>query len=275
MRYLKYTLSTALIFLVAVACEVNSDKFPTDLEEIHKPENTGGFARVVNAEGAVWNVLDLSSGEYTVTLEIDDAQNGGQLESVEFYVGFFDNSAQNIGDIEANPSNVFRTLEAGDFSASEETGLPRATTSFTSSELANQLGIDLNNVGINATFALRWQLNMTNGKTFGPTNSGSNITGGAFYNSPFAQNINVSLEVPSDQFVGTYEMVQNAPVNGGAIGGFGDGWLFGDDDVATVEISVNPDNPLNGRVFDTDEGGYLDALGFGTEIDPIEFALTR
>lgn len=263
-----------LLLLVGVACEVNSDKFPVDFVKMTQSENTGAFARVVNAEGSVWNVLDIENAEYTVTLEFDDATNGGQVENVEFYVGYFDNTAGAVSDIEADASSIFRTIESSDFTTNQESGLPRVTTTFTSTQLTDQLGIDPDDVGINASFALRWQINTSTGKTFGPDNSGLNITGGAFYNSPFAQNIAVSLEVPQDQFTGTYEMVQNAQYQGGNVGD-GDGWMFGDDATSTVEITVDPDNELNGRVFNTDEGGYLDGFGFGTDIDPIKFALTR
>ncbi|MDZ7690701.1 MAG: hypothetical protein U5K69_06130 [Balneolaceae bacterium] len=109
---------------------------------------------------------------------------------------------------------------------------------------------------------------------FGPDNSGLNITGGAFYNSPFAQNITMSLEVPQDQFVGTYQLEQDAATTSGTVG-LGDGYLFGPDATTTVELKIDPSNTLNGRVFKTDAGGYFDGGGFGTEIDSIRVAFTQ
>jgi len=278
MKQLKMVMYAVLLLLIGVACETNPEKFPINFEKMVEADNTGAFARVVNTEGAVWNVLDITNQEYTVTLEVDDAEDGGQLESIEFYLGYSDNANNQIGDIEADPSNAFRTLTADQFSEGDN-GLPRITTTFTAQELADALGIDLNDVGLNASFNLRWQLNTTTGKTFGPDNSGLNITGGAFYNSPFAQNIGISLAVDQNKFVGTYEMEQTQQLganDGGVIGPFGgDGWIFGNTQTVTVDIELDPLNKLNGRMFETNFGGYFDGGGFGTDIDDVKFVLTQ
>ncbi|MDZ7690702.1 MAG: hypothetical protein U5K69_06135 [Balneolaceae bacterium] len=158
----------ALLFLVGVACEVNSEKFPVDFEKMTEPENTGAFARVVQSQGGVWNVVELGSQEYSVTLEFDDAQDGAQVETLSFYVGYSDNAAEAVGDIPADSGAVFRTFESSDFTTNEESGLPRVSTTFTSQELMDELGIDPSDVGINAAFTLRWQITTSTGKSLGP-----------------------------------------------------------------------------------------------------------
>ena len=274
MKYLKYTLYTALLAMVVIACEVNSSKFPVDTGALQEAENTGGFLRILNFEGGTFNIFDLENQEFTMTLEADDSQNGGQLESVEFFVGFQDNSAQNVGNIPVS-SDPILTVQASEFTESQDSGLPVTTVSFTADTLLNNLGIERSQVGINSSILLRWTLNLDNGQSFNDQNTGGNIRGGAFYRSPFAQNIAQSIAIPEDAFVGTYTFEQNGLITGGAIGGFGgDGFLFGPDGTGTVEIIVDPDNTLNGREFTTDEGGYLDGIGFGTAIDPIKFAFT-
>jgi len=274
MKYLKHLFLLALLVSIGVACDDNPDEFPVDTDELLDSDNTGAFARVVETEGSVWDLFAIQNGEeqqFTVTLEVDDAENGGQLESMEFTVGFADNEGQNIGDLAQG--EVFRSFEASEFEVNSESGLPRITTTFTSSELISQLGIDPDDLGINAAFALRWTLNTTTGKSFNSENTGLNITGGAFFSSPFAQNITLSLEIPDNLFVGDYAYTQDNQGTGAVIGGFGDGWLFGDDGVGVVTLSIDPDNPLNGRTF-TPDGGYLDAIGFDTPITPPRFAFT-
>jgi len=277
MKYLKHLFLLALLVSIGVACDDNPDEFPVNTDELLDSDNTGAFARVVDSEGSVWDLFAIQNGEeqqFTVTLEVDDAENGGQLESIEFTVGFADNEGQVIGDLAQG--EVFRSFEASEFEVNSESGLPRITTTFTSSELISQLGIDSDDLGINAAFALRWTLNTTTGKSFNSENSGLNITGGAFFSSPFAQNITLSLEIPEDLFVGDYQFTQDAQATAGVIGGFGDGWLFGADATGIVTLELDPDNPLNGRTFTTEEEGYLDGF-FGPRpgtIDPITFAFT-
>src|SRR5699024_187363 len=120
-------------------------------------------------------------------------------------------------------------------------------------------------------FLLRWTLNLTNGLSFNAENSGQSIKGGAFYNSPFAVNIAVSLEVPSDKYVGTYTMTQVSTFGGSGV--TGDKYLFGNKESGTVTIEIDPNNKLNGRVFDA-YGAYGVGAGFSTAIDPVHFVLT-
>lgn len=268
MKYLKYTLCVTLLFMIGVACEVQSDEFPVDFEKMLEAENTGAFARVAEQEGATWNLFDIANQEYTLTLEVDDATNGGQLESISFSVGYRDNAAQNVRDLDQVD---LRSFQASDFSPADN-NLPSITTSFTSQELMDALGLNENQLGINAAFTLRWELTTTTGKVFNSNNSGGNVTGGAFFRSPYAQNIGLSLEIPADQFVGTYNMTQDGQVaaGSGVIGAFGNGYMTGQPTIS-VELSVDPDNELNGRVFDANyftAGNFL-TFPMALTIDPI------
>lgn len=72
-------------------------------------------------------------------------------------------------------------------------------------------------------------------------------------------------------FVGKYTMTQISTPGGSGV--TGDKWLFGNKKSGTVTIKVNPNNKLNGRVFEP-FGKYAVGLGFSTTIDPIHFVLT-
>ena len=283
MKYFKYTLYIVLLAMVSIACEVDSSKFPVDTEELRNSENTGGFLRVIDTEtsGTTFDLLNLGTQEFVLTLEADDSEQGDQLESVEFFVGFQDNSVQTAGgdiprgeDPDPTLSDPIRTVPASEFTVNEDSGLPRASISFSSQELLGALGLTESDVGVGSAIRVRWTLNLENGQSFNDENSGSNITGGAFYNSPFAENISQAVALPDGAFTGTYMFEQNAVATGGVIGGFGDGILFGSSLTGTVEVEEDPDNPLNGRVFDPDEGGYLDAIGFGLALGPFRTAFT-
>jgi hypothetical protein len=136
---------------------------------------------------------DIDNEEYSLTLEADDAENGGQLESVDFYVSSTDNDPENAGDA-AETGDPIRSFLASDFTSDDGTGLPRISTAFTSTELLNALGISGDDLGEGDTVNLRWVLNLTTGKSFSTDNTGLNVTGGAFYNSPFQRNIIIQDE---------------------------------------------------------------------------------
>ena len=274
MKYLKSTLGIALIFAVAVACEVNTEKFPSNPDELHSPENTGGFLRTSILQGGAFDLQNLGTQSFVVVLEADDAMDGDMLESVDFYVAFTDNAADEIGDIDETADPIL-TVDGSEFTEDPDTGLPRDTISVDAQTIVSALGLqisdfDLNKV--NSSFDLRWELHLTNGKTFTTENSGSNVTGGAFFSSPFSQRIFNVIAIPEDQFVGTYTMTQVAPNTSGPSGVFANGYVFDDDGdgTITIDISVDPDNTLNGRIFDA---AYLASLGFGP--GTYRFSLTR
>lgn len=242
--------------MIGVACEDNPSKFPIDIDELQKPENTGGFLRVIDITGA-FDLLDIPNQSFDLTIEADDAENGGQLESVDFYVAYSDNEAQTIGDI-AETADPILSVPASDFSINEESGLPRTSISINATTAMSALGLAEDDLGVNASFDFRWVLNLTNGKSFSAENTGLNVAGGAFFNSPFQRGVILGVQIPEDQFVGTYQVIQGAPTTSGPSAAFRGGWVFEGttgDGITTVELSIDPNNTLNGRVFTEN---YLD-----------------
>lgn len=276
MKYFKTILCVMLLVMIGVACEDNPDKFPINIEELQKPENTGGFLRVVSIEQGAFDLLDIPNAAFVITLEADDAENGGQLESVDFFVGFSDNNAETIGDQEEVGPIV--TFDASAFAVNEESGLPRATLTIPAQDALDALGMQESDLGSADTFDFRWRLNLTNGKSFSSDNTGLNVSGGAFFNSPFQRQVIVGRLVDQSKYVGTYMVTQQSP-SSSVSAAFQDpnGWIFdgSDEDSETsqsimVELSVDPDNGINGRVMSNAQ--YLPAFGGTSEW---KFALIR
>jgi len=259
MKYLKHLFLLVLLVSIGVACDDNPDEFPVDTDELIDPDNTGGFVRIVSVESGAFNVFDLDNSEFGITIEVDDAENGGQMESVEFFVTYKDNALQTAGD---SDKVALFTLEPSDFTVNEESGLPRTSVTISANEAIAATGISASDVGVEDSFDFEWTLNMTNGNSFNADNSGQNIRGGAFFNSPFFQSVPVGVAIPQDSFVGTYTMSQDAPTTSGTAAAFAGGLVFDDDgdlDI-TVELAIDPNNTLSGRTF---SAAYLAALGFG------------
>lgn len=257
MKYLKYSLCALLLIMVGVACEDNPSKFPIDIKELQKPENTGGFLRIVSIEQGAWDLLNIQDAAFIFTIEADDAENGGQLESVDFYVAFSDNQDQTVGDLpEVGP---IMNIPASDFSVNQESGLPRTTVNIPAPDAMDALDLQESDLGDFDTFDFRWVLHLTNGKSFSVDNTGLNVSGGAFFNSPFQRAVLVGKLVPQDQFVGSYTMTRTS--GSGAFGG-----IFEDDsdgqEQLEVELEVDPNNGINGRTF---VAPYLPQFGFGDQ----------
>lgn len=266
MKYLKHLFLLVLLVSIGVACEDNPDKFPVNTEELLDPANTGGFVRIVSVESGAFNVFDLANSEFSITIEADDAENGGMMESVEFFLSFSDEALQTIGDVD---EVALFTLEPSDFEINEESGLPRTSVTVTAPEAIAALGINAADVGVEDSFDFRWTLNLTNGKSFTNTNSGINIRGGAFFNSPFFFAATVGVAIPQDQFVGTYNMTQDALTSSGTAAAFAGGIVFNAQSF-NIELAVDENNTLNGRTF---SAAYLGTIGFGAGTYAFNFSI--
>lgn len=165
----------------------------------------GAVFRTLSTEGADFNLLDTSSS-FAVTAEVEDHENGTLLERVEAYVRFadnfddgIDNSAEEV-PLATLPGSVFTT---------GPNGFPTTTFQYTFGEALSALGLDVAQVNGGDTFFLRFELHLTDGRSFTNTNTGATVSGGSFFRSPFvyAQSVVCLFDEP-DFFSGQYLMEQ-------------------------------------------------------------------
>lgn len=264
MKLLKHILIVALLISVA-ACSVNEENFPIDLENVLN--NNGAYMRVVDVESAGFDILDLDNAEYTFTGEVFDKEEGALVESVDFYTNF--RSAADGGPVIPETSEPFKTYTASDFTVGGERNLPQATFRITIDEVLAAVGIQQSDLLIGDRFQVRWVINLEDGRSFSVEDASPDVTGGAFFNSPYFANVFVVAAIPQDQFVGTYEFTQ---LNDGSLGPVFSVPAVYSAMQFTADLTVDPNNTLNGRVF---EEAYLAAFGAAPHENNIRIALAN
>lgn len=242
MKYLNNRITSALMVLLLVAlvsCDTISGDpdLPIPLDETL--ENTGAFLRITNVQTAAYDLAVAQEAAYTIDVEYFDGEGSTLLESVDFYVGYT-SFALDPADATTIPetSSPFMTVPASDFSENED-GLPSTTISVPLTDVAAAVGLDIADVGVEDRFDIRWVVNLTDGRSFSAEDASAPITGG-FYNSPYAARVFTVQALDETEFSGEYLFEAQGT------GVFG--WQTFSESF-TTELSVDPDNTLNGRVF--------------------------
>lgn len=244
MNKLKYIITSVLLIGTMASCDTLTGdpelRIPLD-ETLAVP---GAFLRVVSVETAAFDVGDPANANYTFVGEVSDESNGALGESVTFYASYVDVDRQNIQD-----EIEIKTYQVSNFTINEESGLPRNTFSVSLNEILDGYGNDLNlaDVSIGDRFDVRWELATTDGRTISSDDMSPATTGG-FYASPFFARVNVVVSLAESAFVGSYNFNQQAASTDVA-GAFGNGWIWEGAQSFDADLSVNPDNTLNGRTF--------------------------
>lgn len=241
MKLLKY-ITTVVLLISLAGCSVNEENFPVPLDEVLN--NNGAYLRILSVESAGFDILDLENAAYIIEAEVFDKQEGDLLESVEFYVSYTSADGQTI----AETSEPVKIYSASEFTRGGQNNLPQATIMISIEDVLGPLGLTRDNLLIGDTFRVRWDLNLTDGRTFTAKDASTVITGGAFFSSPYLANVNVVAAIPEDQFVGSYTLTQDMPSSSVA-GAFANGWILEGAQTFSVDITVDPDNTLNGRIF--------------------------
>ncbi|MEX0769085.1 MAG: hypothetical protein WD035_00010 [Balneolaceae bacterium] len=239
MRYLKYIV-TSLLFVALVSCDaINDPDLPIPLDETMK--NTGAFLRILSVETAAFDLAEIDDAAYEIEVEYFDGEGASLLERVDFYASYtsFGLTAADRREIDETDQPFF-SVPASEFSEDPETGTPKATISVPLTDLLSTLGLSRDEVGVEDRFDIRWELHLTDGRNFTQGDANPAVEGGGFYSSPFFARVFTVQALGPDEFTGTYRFEsQNAGVFGW--------WTFSE--VFEAELSVDPDNSLNGRVF--------------------------
>lgn len=227
-----------------VSCDHEPD-LPFPLHETF--ENTGAFLRIVEVTSAGIDIVDLENARFAFVGEVDDIEDGDTIDNVEFYVKYI------ALDGDESEEVLVKTYDIDDMSRDEESGLYREEFEITANEAMDAIdGFGLDDLLIGDRFEIRWKLNLHDGRSFTRGDASGDITGGGFYNSPYFRRADVVAAVPEDKFVGTYEFHQVEESDGIStwdVLGLSGGWLYNDTQTFEAELTIDPDNDLNGRIF--------------------------
>ena len=165
---------TALLVVVSFnSCEDSQNT----IDEVFAYE-TGAILRTLSVDNALLNSSDPTTA-FVVTVEEQDAQDGGLLESVDIYITLRDLTLEN-GTAVATDVYV-KTYGASEFTTSP-VGLPMAQLSANYGEMFTATGLGVNDISPGDIFLVELRLNLTDGRTFGKDSAAGIITGGILRN---------------------------------------------------------------------------------------------
>lgn len=187
----------------------------TVFDDIVDQEQRGAILRtieIIEAE-ALYDVGNqvISGGGFSIILEEQDQEGGDLLSSVDVYIGFRDNTA---GGTDNDRDEVLAGSIAASAFAAGEFGLPRVSYAITAAEMQTALGLSGNQIFGGDQFTIRFELNLTDGRSFSSDDNTGTLTQ-SFFRSPFLYTTNVVC-APSVPTAGdwTFDLQDS----------YGDGW---------------------------------------------------
>ncbi len=148
--------------------------------------------RIVNFPIPTFTVskANLAGTKLEVVHEAVTSDKGSLFSAYDLVIRFVDatptNGTNNVAD------KAFRSIPASSFTPDAATGYPRATMTVTGQEALTATGLTATQISAGDRFEIRGTMKLTNGKSYTAANTGANITGGAFYNSPFFYRVAVA-----------------------------------------------------------------------------------
>lgn len=250
---------SALVF--TFACDTEPDNTIYDVLEFEK----GAVLRTISLESAILN-SSVPESEFIVTVEAQDLQDGGLLESVDVFVRLRDLTPDNgTNDVS---SAFIKTYDASEFTTGP-VGLPRITINVTYAEAFAALGVPASSIAPGDVFVIELNLNLTDGRIFGPASSNGTLTG-VFFRSPFAYNALISCSPEP----GTYRLdIQDAFGDGlqsdgivvsidGVSTSYGAGSQNGGTDFATMSIDIVVPDGTSSLTFTYPGDSFGDEVSF-------------
>lgn len=181
---------TIFIFLLSTVFLSSCETLMIDKIDEFNLES-GGYMRTVTPYPVGTTTFSVSRSDMPGTrmeavLEAVTPDKGAKFASYELVVRFVA-----TGNIVVKPDVALKTIPASSYAPDPASGYPRYTLTVTGQEIQSALALTAEDLGQGAWFEIRGTMVLTDGRRFNMTNTGANITGGAFFSSPFYYRINL------------------------------------------------------------------------------------
>ena len=187
---MKYIKILSIFFSIAVL----TSSCKTEMIERIDIVNTenGGYVRTISITPSNQQIsrAGLAAAQVAYNVEAYDKEQGRLLDRYELQARFVDRTPANGNNSVAY--RAFLSIPASAFSPFAASGLPRTTITIRAADLIRALGLNEANVSATDQFEIDATLFLTTGRSFNSRNTGANITGGPYYNSPFFYRITVA-----------------------------------------------------------------------------------
>jgi len=221
---MNYKIVLAVAFIAIFAACSESNKI---VDQITDGVTRGAVLRQLNtisntvAINSATNELEAGE-EFSVVLEYQDDEDGDLLQELRVYVGFDDNTDDDVDN--SKEEVLSQSVPASAFTVGDR-GLPQLTYAISAQELQSAVGLSNDQIGFGGDrFTVRFEILLTDGRTFSNGQNSGTITG-AYFSSPFLNNVGVVC-APSVPTPGVWQVKTTDT--------FGDGWNGG---VLTVVLN--------------------------------------
>jgi hypothetical protein len=184
----KYSILMVLGLLV-MACKTEI------VEQINlETLENGGYVRTVSpypvaATTFNYSLANMSGTKMEFLAEAITPNKGANFATYDLAVTFIDKTPAN--GTKTGTAQPLKMVPASAFAKDPTTGYPRATISITGAEALTASKVAAADVSVGDYFDVVGKMTLVDGKIFTAANTGLNITGGAFYSSPFFYRVNV------------------------------------------------------------------------------------
>ncbi|GAB2767639.1 hypothetical protein GCM10027275_07580 [Rhabdobacter roseus] len=154
----------------------------------------GGYVRTVTPYPVVASTFSVSKANMSGTkmelvAEAVTPNKGALFASYDLSIRFVDATPAN--GTKTTSVVPLKSIAASAFAKDAQTGYPRATLAVTGKEALDAVKLSDADISSGDRFELTAVMRLTDGRSFSVVNTGVNITGGAFYSSPFFYRINI------------------------------------------------------------------------------------
>jgi len=155
---------------------------------------TGGYVRTVSpypvdANSFKYSLANMAGTKMEFLAEVVTPNKGAAFASYDLSVRFVDATPAN--GTKTGTVQVLKSIPSSAFTKDATTGYPRATIAVTGAEALAASKVAQADISDGDRFEITGAMKLTDGKIFTATNTSPNITGGAFYSSPFFYRVNV------------------------------------------------------------------------------------
>ncbi|MEZ0486444.1 hypothetical protein [Fibrella aquatica] len=156
----------------------------------------GGYMRTVTPFPVVAATFAVSKANMAGTkmelvAEAVTPNSGANFSSYDLSIRFVDATPAN--GTKTTDIVALKSLPASSYVKDAKTGYPRTTISVTGTEALTATKLTAADISVGDRFEVTATMKLADGKSFSAANSTIDITGGAFYSSPFFYRINVIL----------------------------------------------------------------------------------
>jgi hypothetical protein len=207
MKTFKKIIYSVLCLALVYSCEYDDSPLNEDVVA----QNTGAILTTISTVGSTINKNFPSESSIESTVLFNDFLNNETMEAVDVYILFTDTSPVD-GEVLTIPEALVETIPASDFVIGES-GYPENTYTITGATMLNALNLDVALIDGGDRFTLRYDLKLTDGRSFSAADTGINVQGTSFQ-SPFRYGATVVCIAPPPAGTWTIDMFDS----------YGDGW---------------------------------------------------